>query len=110
MKTKTMKTWGTAMRSLSDAIKKARNCREVLDNYGTNKFFHIETLSIHRTFQAWCEDCGICPIYLRNEMRVQYNLMNPTVTMVSGAKLLLTTIPDEFNVRGIWTPEIKEVI
>ncbi|MDV7398774.1 hypothetical protein RZS08_45630, partial [Arthrospira platensis SPKY1] len=97
---KSFKIWSSAMESLGAVLKEAQNSKEVKAAYGTSEFFYKQALSVHRAFQGWAQEHGIDPGSLREEMRRRYKIPDPTVSMMAGAKILLTTLPNEFNVRG----------
>lgn len=66
-------------------------------------------LAIHRGFQEWATNNGI-PKRLMADLAaklVQYGQTYPSIHS-SKVDKLVTTLPNEFNVRGNWTPELGE--
>lgn len=99
------KTYGAAVDSLYIDIRKAKEAA-FIDYYGTPDYFKQLALYIHRAYQSWCvnNDIGRGYMYdLRQVLRVHVKYYNPRSIHFAP---LFDALPDEFNVRGKWTPEI----
>lgn len=105
--TTTLKTWGSAMASLKAALHEASSSKPVKDVYGSMAFPAARALAIHRGFSAWCTAGGMNPQAIRLAMTERFERRCQTVLSIPEARTLLYSLPDEFNVRGVWTPEVK---
>lgn len=97
------KIWGSAMASLSSAIKVTVQSEEVMASFGTPDFYRTRTLAVHRAFDAWCDKHGLEGSEIRQAMLKMRD--QPTVNRVHCSKELLDFLPPEFSVRGVWTSE-----
>lgn len=97
------KIWGSAMASLSVALKQAVQSEEVTASYGAPRFFQVRTLAIHRAFDAWCEKHNLDGSEIRQAMSKMRD--QPTVNSVYGCSVLLDTLPPEFCVYGQWASQ-----
>lgn len=96
------KTYGSAIDSLKVKLVEASNSDIVIGAKGTPNFFKTINLEIHRTFQTWCSTHGLNPVEFRNALiKLRSRGEVPGVLF----DVLILRLPDEFNVRGVWTPE-----
>jgi hypothetical protein len=105
-----MKTYGTVIDSLLERLSPLIRERVVLGRIhlvnGTFLSFEAETiLLVHRCFQAWASEHGFeDPSTLRDDLHRHIKASgNHRWTM--ALERLFKYLPDEFNVRGKWTPE-----
>jgi hypothetical protein len=104
----TFKTWGEAMESLDRAIKAATLA--CWDWFGKDPVRYAErkVFIVHNTFQQWCDALGIDPVNMRNQM-IDENRRGRLIGLIKSdhAEVLCNWIPNEYNVRGVWTPMEK---
>lgn len=101
-----LNNYGSAISSLLPVVRAAAK-KAHQDAFGTPRYFIERNLSIHRAFEAWCADQGL--VQRAGEIRgaLARHLDAYRTPDVLVLEPLFKTVPDEFNVRGRWTPELQ---
>ncbi len=100
----TLETYGDAYTSLLAALNIASNYAHQLHRQ-TPKYFVERDLALHRAFQSWCKSHGI-PV--EDMANVRNSIVNHHVVyhnQINNIHYFSHSLPNEFNVRGVWTPE-----
>lgn len=97
-----MKDFGTARKRLNQYLKGAAN-KAHSDHWQSPTYFKERNLALHRAFQQFCTHNGI------QEMRAALHALEANAKAYGYLSTceddLYKTLPDEFNVRGVWTQE-----
>ena len=97
-------TYGSAIESLVAYIRPAR---EVVyrNHYSTPSYFRELHYATHYAFQKWCSANGVA-LDQMNTLRIQLldHARKYSVRGYMAIECLVTHLPNEFNVRGVWTP------
>lgn len=96
-------TLGAAVSSLDAALRDAHMVQAAC-HFGTPQYIPTSILVAHRAFQRWCRDHGMTDPATVREGIVQH-IRYYRVPVSQSMRYLADCLPNEFNVRGVWTPE-----
>lgn len=102
MSTCEYRNWGRFTDALGAAMDAAR--KEKMVHFGTPRYFRESILAVHRAFQKFCREQDLDPAKTRLAVADFFRRGNPSRSRTSF-DYLLSQLPNEFNVRGVWTPE-----
>lgn len=94
------KTYGSMFSALQNHMSSAVARSDVSARYGSNSFYK-RNLALHEAFEEFCIFQGINAVELREGI-IKYVKNNGCP--FSKLQTFLDTLPNEFNVRGVWTP------
>ncbi len=106
-----MKDYGSVVKSLMAFMVPIRK-KVHREHFSTPRYYIELHRAIHRGFEQWCTDNDVS-LSCMNKVRLDiiqhihdYQLPGRVFDL---ARILRDTLPDEFNVRGQWTPVRKVV-
>ena len=102
MSTAPYRNWGRFTEDLGAAMDAAK--RDSIRYFGTPAFFRERDLAIHRAFEKFCRRQDLDPAKTHAAVADFFRRGNPSRSRLSF-DVLLSRLPNEFNVRGVWTPE-----
>lgn len=100
----TFKTYGSAIESLIKHLHPLLTAQHDRD-FSTTRYFVNRSLVSHRGFQDWAEKHGVQDMAGLLESLKSHVQASGTPSWRLSLRHLLEALPDEFNVRGVWTPE-----
>lgn len=103
-----LKTWGGVLYDLENHLKKAaRNAYDAA--WQTPAYFDVLHNGLHEEYEAWCEKRGVKPED-RSELRdsIMCHIIANQTPDVLNIHIVCKTLPDGWNVRGIWTSKFTK--
>lgn len=97
------KNYGSVFTSLHSELKIA-SIKVYNRHYGTSRYFEYHALYLHRAFELWAKSYFPQDQLQKLFYDLKKQYQNNIVPQSTSLSVLFNSLPDQFNVRGRWTP------